>query len=142
MLAGEPPQSAGLDEVILRRMSTRSMDPSWSVAGDVFEWSLGASLRESRLPHFIAVHAVEGFEPGLYRYPSVEAPVRRGDLRDELLRVCDRQGLSRDASFVLVAAVDADQLDDHGYRAANLTDTWSPAACGSPPSRWGSAPPG
>jgi hypothetical protein len=42
------------------------------------------AARGSRLPHFVVVHAVEGFEPGLYRYPSLDAPVRRGDLRDEL----------------------------------------------------------
>jgi SagB-type dehydrogenase family enzyme len=119
-LTGEPPRSAGLDEVILQRISTRSMDPSRSVARRVFEWSLAASLRSSRLSHFIAVHAVEGFEPGLYRYPSLDAPVRAGNLRDELFRVSDGQELPRDASFVLVAAADADQFDDRGYREANL----------------------
>ena len=120
MPAGEPPEAAGLDEVILRRISTRSMDRSRSVARNVLEWSLGASLRGSRLSHFIAIHAVEGLEPGLYRYPSLEAPVRCSDLRDELFRVAYWQELARDASFVVVAAVDVDELDDRGYRQANL----------------------
>jgi hypothetical protein len=118
--AGEPPPSAGLDEVILRRISTRSMDPSRSVTREAFEWSLAASLHGSRLPHVLAVHAVEGLEPGLYRYPSLDAPVRAGNLRAELFRVSDRQELPRDASFVLLAAADLDQLDDRGYREANL----------------------
>jgi len=96
------------------------MDPSRSVERKVFEWSLSVSLGGSRLPHFIAVHAVEGLEPGLYRYPSLDAPVRRGNLRDELFQVSDRQELPRDASFVVVGAVDADHLDDRGYREANL----------------------
>ena len=71
-LTGEPPASAGLDEVILRRISTRIMDPSRSVSRDVFRWSLAASLRASQVPHFIAVHAVEGLEPGLYRWPKLD----------------------------------------------------------------------
>jgi SagB-type dehydrogenase family enzyme len=119
-LTSEPPHSAGLDEVILRRISTRVMDPSRSVGRDSFEWSLAAALRGSRVPHFIAVHAVEGLEPGLYRPPLFDAPLRPGDLRDEMLRVCDAQTLPRDAAFVVIAAVDPDRLDDRGYRQAQL----------------------
>jgi SagB-type dehydrogenase family enzyme len=119
-LTGESPASAGLDEVILRRISTRVMDPSRSVRRELFEWSLTASLRGSQVPHFIAVHAVEGLEPGLYRSPLLDAPLRPGDLRDELFRVAAEQDLARDASFVVIAAVDADQLDDRGYREAQL----------------------
>jgi hypothetical protein len=119
-LEGEPPPSAGLDEVILRRGSTRSMDASRSVARDVFEWSLAAALRGSRVPHFVAVHAVDGLEPGLYRWPDLATPARSGDLRDELFRVCVDQDLGRDAAFVVIAAADAEALDDRGYREAQL----------------------
>jgi nitroreductase len=119
-LAAEPPVSPGLDEVILKRISTRIMDPSRSVSRGVFEWSLAASLRGSQVPHFIAVHAVDGPEPGLYRWPSLGAPLRPGNLREKLFRISDEQELSRDASFVVIAAVDADQLDDRGYREAQL----------------------
>jgi SagB-type dehydrogenase family enzyme len=119
-LTGEPPASAGLDEVILRRISTRLMDPSRSVSRDVFRWSLAASLRASQVPGFIAVHAVEGLEPGLYRWPKLSAPLRTGDLRGELFCVCVDQDLGRDAAFVVIAAVDTDQLDDRGYREAQL----------------------
>jgi SagB-type dehydrogenase family enzyme len=119
-LSGEPPASGALDEVILRRISTRIMDPSRSVGRDLFEWSLAASLRGSQVPHFAAVHAVDGLEPGLYRWPDLASPLRPGDLRDELFHVCYDQDLGRDASFVVIAAVDADELDDRGYREAQL----------------------
>jgi hypothetical protein len=72
------------------------------------------------VPHFVAVHAVDGVEPGLYRWPSLAIPLRSGDLRDELFRVCVDQDLARDAAFVVIAAVDLDQLDDRGYREAQL----------------------
>jgi len=119
-LTGELPASAGLDEVILLRGSTRTMDPSRSVSRDLLEWSLGASLRGSQVPHFVAVHAVEGLEPALYRWPALAAPLRPGDLREELFRVCLDQELGRDCSFVVIAAGDLGQLDDRGYREAQL----------------------
>jgi SagB-type dehydrogenase family enzyme len=119
-LSDEPPASAGLDEVILRRISARIMDPSRSVGRGQLEWSLAASLRGCQVPHFLAVHAVEGLQPGLYRWPTLDAPIRRGHLRAELFQVCLDQDLGRDASFVVIAAVDPDQLDDRGYREAQL----------------------
>jgi SagB-type dehydrogenase family enzyme len=117
---GEPPPSAGLDDVILLRGSTRTMDSAQSVGRDLFEWSLAASLRASRVPHFVAVHAVDGLEPGLYRWPSLDAPLQAGNLREELFHVCLDQELGRDAAFVVIAAVDLDTLDDRGYREAEL----------------------
>lgn len=118
-LDDEPPASADLDEVILRRGSIRMLDRAGTVARPVFDWSMAAALRGCRLPHFVAVHAVADLEPGLYRWPS-SVPLRTGDLRDELFRVCMEQELGRDASFVVVAAVDADRLDDRGYLDAQL----------------------
>jgi hypothetical protein len=119
-LGSEPPGSADLEAVILRRGSTRRMDRTATVARDKFEWSLAAALRGTRLPHFVAVHAVAGVEPGLYRWPELDRPLRREPLRDELLRVCNDQDLGRDAAFVVMAAVDIDRLDDRGYREAQL----------------------
>jgi len=119
-LDGEPPASPDLDDVILQRGSTRFMDPAGTVSRAVAEWTLAASLRCGRVPHFVAVHAVEGLEPGLYRWPSLAAPVRAGNLRDELYFVCLDQDLARDASFVVAAAVDLGRLDDRGYREAQL----------------------
>ena len=56
----------------------------------------------------------------MYRWPDVSTPLRTGDLRDELYRVCLGQDLGRDAAFVVIAAADLDQLDDRGYRDAQL----------------------
>ncbi len=119
-LSGEPPQSAGLDQVILARISTRRMDPSRPVPHRLLRWCMAAALRGCRVPHFIAVHNVEDLNPGLYRWPSLDAPIRAGDLRDELLHVCIEQPLGRDAAFVVIAAADMSQLDDRGYREAQL----------------------
>jgi hypothetical protein len=123
--AGRPlpdaaPPSDDLDTVILRRGSTRTMDPDASMPGAVVEWSLAASLRGSRVPHFVAVHAVEGLAPGLYRWPDVQHPLRRGSIRDEVYLVCFDQELCRDACFVVMAAIDLTGVDDCGYREAQI----------------------
>jgi SagB-type dehydrogenase family enzyme len=117
---GELPTTDDLDEVILRRGSARTLDGTGSVAFTTFERSLAVSLRGSRVPHFIAVHAVEGLEPGLYRWPHLGRPIRRGSLRDELWVACFEQDLGRDASFVVIGAADLDGLDDRGYLEAQL----------------------
>jgi SagB-type dehydrogenase family enzyme len=119
-LAGDPPPSAALDEVLLERGSTRRMDPAASVPRAALDFSLGASLRATKVPHFVAIHAVDGLDPGLYRWPRLDQPLRRGPLREELLHVCMDQDLGRDAAFVVMAATDLAQLDDRGYREAQL----------------------
>jgi hypothetical protein len=119
-LAGPPPASAPLDDVVLLRTSTRRMDPARAVPGDAAAWSLQAALRGSFVPHFLAVHAVGGMVPGVYRWPELAAPVRAGDVREELYRVCLDQELARDAAFVLIAAADLTGIDDRGYRDVQL----------------------
>jgi nitroreductase len=119
-LDAEPPASKPVDDVIRQRGSTRLMDPEVTVAEDVFDFSLAACLRGTRVPHFVAVHAVEERDPGLYRWPDLENPLRRGNLREELYRACYDQGLGADAAFVVMAAIDLDDLDDRGYREAQL----------------------
>jgi len=106
--------------VILLRGSTRAFDPERSVSPDLFEWSLAAALRGIDVPHFVAVHAVDGLAPGLYRWPSLDAPLRAGNLREEVFHVCLDQELGRDAAFVVISATDLDAIDDRGYRAAQL----------------------
>ncbi len=120
LLPGEAPASADLDTVILQRGSTRLMDPNATISREVFEFSVAASLRVARVPHFVAVHGVEGMGQGLYRWPDFDHPLRREPLREELLLVCWDQNLGRDAAFVVVAAVDLETLDDCGYREAQL----------------------
>jgi hypothetical protein len=119
-LEGDPPASRDLDDVILQRGSTRLLDPAATVSREGFDFALAAGLRGTRVPHFVAVHAVEGLEPGLYRWPDLATPVRRGLLREELLRVCWDQYLGHDAAFVVIGAADIEQLDDRGYREAQL----------------------
>jgi nitroreductase len=86
----------------------------------VFDFALAAALRGIDVPHFVAVHAVEGVEPGLYRWPDLETPLRRGPLREVMLRACYDQDLGRDAAFVVMSAIDISELDDRGYREAQL----------------------
>ena len=119
-LPGEPPAGPDLDDVILQRGSTRRMDPRATVSREVTEFSLAASLRGTQMPHFVAVHGVDGLEPGLYRWPDLDQPRRPGLLRDELYHVCMDQGLGRDAAFVVMAVANLDALDDRGYREAQL----------------------
>ena len=72
------------------------------------------------VPHFIAVHGVDGMDPGLYKWPDLEHPVRRGSLREEMLLVGWDANLVRDAAFVVMGVVDLDAIDDRGYREAQL----------------------
>ena len=123
---GEPVQvpelgAAPVEEVVLSRSSQRRMDPEGSLSSPVALSILAASLRGVSVPHFVVVHAVDGIEPGVYRWPELGVPVRAGELRQELYRVCLDQGLPRDAAFVVIGAADVDALDDRGYREAQLT---------------------
>jgi hypothetical protein len=115
-----PPPPEDVEPVILRRGSTRIMDPEATIGRDAFTACLEAALRDAPVAEFIAVHAVDGVEPGLYRWPDLETPRRSGLIRDEVFRLCMEQELGRDAAFVLMAAADLDALDDRGYREAQL----------------------
>jgi hypothetical protein len=113
-------RSDPIDSVVLARSSQRRMDPARGLPEDVLQTSLRAALRGIGVPHFVAVHNVEGTRPGLYRWPDLSAPVRAGVMRDELYRVCMEQGLPRDAAFVVIAATGVGSLDDREYREAQL----------------------
>jgi SagB-type dehydrogenase family enzyme len=119
-LPGQPPSAADLDAVIVGHRTTRVMDPTATVTRETFDWCIALALRGTWLPSFVAIHAVDGLEPGLYRWPDMDRPIRQGLLREELFRVCWDQELGRDAAFVVISAVDIDQLDDRGYRQAQL----------------------
>jgi hypothetical protein len=109
-----------IETVVLSRSSQRRMDPTKSLANSVARSALAVSLRGVDLPHFVVVHAVDGFEPGIYRWPELLAPVRAGDFRRELYRVALDQGLPRDAAFVVIGTADVSALDDREYREAEL----------------------
>jgi SagB-type dehydrogenase family enzyme len=117
-LSGDVPPSPMLDEVILRRGSTRRMDPGATVGTGVLDWALAAATRGIEFPQYVAVHGVEGREPGLYD-PGGRA-VTTGDLRAELRRICLDQGLGGDAAYVVISAADLSRVDDRGYREAQL----------------------
>jgi hypothetical protein len=113
-----PAPASDLDTVLLQRGSTRVLDRTASVPYDVFRRVMEASVAGTRVPHFVAVHAVEGLEPGIYRWPL--ELLRGGDQRGELLRVCMEQHLAHDAAFVVMAAADLSAVDDRGYREVQL----------------------
>jgi hypothetical protein len=115
-----PPPSRDLDAVILQRGSTRLLDATAVVPRDGYAFALASALRGIDVPHYIAAHGVEGVEPGLYRWPDLETPLRPGNLRHELLVACWDQDLGRDAAYVVMSAIDLAGLDDRAYRAAQL----------------------
>jgi hypothetical protein len=105
---------------VLARSSQRRMDPARSLSEDVLRSALSVALRGTSVLHFVVVHAVDGIEPGIYRWPDLSTPVRAGELRSELYRVCLDQGLPRDAAFVVIGTADVSSLDDREYREAQL----------------------
>ncbi|MBE1489334.1 hypothetical protein [Plantactinospora soyae] len=115
------PAAEPVDEVVLRRGSQRRMDRSRTLPRRLLEWPLRAALRGVDVPHWVVVHGVDDVPPGVYRWPDIQRPVRAGDHRDELLRVCLDQSLAGDAAYVVVAAAPLAGLDDRGYRDAQLT---------------------
>jgi Nitroreductase family len=122
---GEPVEvheegSSPVEAVVLARSSQRRMDPARSLSEDALRSALSVALRGIPVTHFVVVHAVDGIEPGVYRGPDLSRPVRAGDLRSELYRVCLDQGLPRDAAFVVIGTADVSSLDDREYREAQL----------------------
>ena len=109
-----------VETVVLARGSQRLMDPTRSLPGDVLRTAMAAALRGIDVPHWVAVHAVDGVGPGLYAWPDLGTPVRAGALRDGLHHACMDQALGRDAAFVVIAATAVTDLDDRGYREAQL----------------------
>ncbi|WP_034592698.1 nitroreductase family protein [Hamadaea tsunoensis] len=109
-----------LDAVIRRRGSQRRMDPAGRLPRAQLEYAMTVALRGIDIPHWVAVHAVDGVEPGLYRWPDLAAPIHRGDLRAELERVCLGQGLAADCAYVVIAAAPLSILDDRSYRSAQV----------------------
>jgi hypothetical protein len=119
--ADVPPRGgAPVENVILTRGSQRLMNPSQGLPEDLLRTSLSAALRGIVVPHWIAASNVDGLFPGLYRWPDLQAPLRAGDLREELYRLCLDQGLGRDAAFVVIAATDLGTAGDRQYREAQL----------------------
>jgi SagB-type dehydrogenase family enzyme len=121
-----PPQDVPLmserpiDQVVLSRGSQRLMDPTQGLSENFLRTSMGVALRGIDVSHFVVVHDVEGLRPGVYRWPDLSSPVRAGEMREDLHRICLEQGLGSDAAFVAIGAADIGALDDRGYREAQL----------------------
>ena len=111
---------APVEDVVLARGSQRLMDASRALPKNLLCTSLSAALRGISVPHWVVVHNVDGLPAGVYRWPDLRTPVRTGDFREELYRLCSDQGLGRDAAFVVIAATDLGTLDDRQYREAQL----------------------
>jgi hypothetical protein len=116
----EAPETAPVEDVVLARSSQRRMDASGTLSRALLELSLAVALRGVDLPHYLVASAVDGLAAGVYRWPDLASPLRKGLLRDELYRVCLGQGLPRDAAFVVLGATHVAALDDRQYREANL----------------------
>jgi hypothetical protein len=114
------PAHSPVEEVVLTRGSQRRMDPTRGVAQGVLRDAMTVAVRGIDVPHWVVVHAVDVMAPGLYRWPALDRPVREGEMRDQLYRICLDQGLAADAAFVVLATTDVAALDDRGYREAQL----------------------
>jgi SagB-type dehydrogenase family enzyme len=116
----DPRPTPTLDDVILTRGSTRLMDCGKTVPRELLEWPLTAALRGIDVPHFVAVHAVEGVAPGVYRWPDLDHAVNADITRDGLAHIAMDQGLGGDAAYVVIGAHELESLDARGYREAQL----------------------
>jgi len=130
------PASEAVEEVILRRGSTRIMRRD-TAPRELLEWGMamaalpvpGDSAGEDRtlLQHFLSVHDVVGVAPGAYRWrPDTRTldPVHLGNFRAEAELLCLRQPLGGDSAFTAFHCADLDTvlgaLGTRGYRAAQL----------------------
>jgi nitroreductase len=114
------PDSEPLEQVVLRRGSQRRMIRSATMPREKLDWPMRAALRGIDVPHWVAVHGVDGVAPGVYRWPDLDTPVRTGDLRDLLIHVAMDQPLAGEAAYVAISAIHSGNLDDRGYREAQL----------------------
>jgi hypothetical protein len=106
--------------VIAQRGSIRRLYRDRSVPRAFVEASMSAAMRGVDVPHWLVVHAVDGVDPGLYRWPDLATPVRTGISREDTYRVALEQGLAAEAAFIAVSAVPLADVDDRRYREVQL----------------------
>ena len=73
--------ASSVEAVVLARGSQRRMDRARGLPQDVLRTSMSVAMRGIHLPHRVVVHDVDGFEPGVYRWPDLSTPTRAGALR-------------------------------------------------------------
>lgn len=125
-----------VEELIRRRGSTRIFRHG-SAPQDVTRWCLSVASRPvpadfcaagtTLLSHFVSVHAVDGIEPGRYRWSDGDLQLVSQDdvaARAEAQRLCLGQALGGDSAFTTFHCVHLDEvlsaLGDRAYRAAQL----------------------
>lgn len=124
----------GLEEVVLRRGSTRRFRPD-PVPASALLWAMAAATRpvagdfvapgHTLLQHDLIVHAVEGVDPGSYRWtPAALQPLARGDFRPQARVLCLDQPLGGDGAYTVFHRCRLEPLlealGSRGYRAAQL----------------------
>ena len=129
------PRAAGtIEDVILRRGSTRAFARE-PIAGAALRWAMAAATRPvpgdftppgaTLLDHYLAVHAVDGLAPGVYRWRAGRVERRRaGADRRRTRSLCLGQDLCGDAAATAFHCAELDAvlggLGARGYRAAQL----------------------
>lgn len=123
-----------IEKVILRRGSTRAMLRRTVPAGHL-DWPLAAATRAvgfdvipggTLLDHYVNIHAVEGLDPGAYRYASdglqVLQPVEHA--REASASLTLRQPLGGDSAYTVFHCAELTpilgSLGSRGYRMAQL----------------------
>lgn len=133
----DPPREAtdeSIEEVILRRGSTRIMRPDTAPRA-LLDWGMAAAARPvaadfvragtTLLEHDLAVHGIEGVEPGAYRWRDGELElVRPGQFRPLTQQLTLDQPLGGDSAYTAFHCSDLDvvlgALGARGYRVAQL----------------------
>lgn len=127
---------AGIEEVILRRGSTRLFRQE-SIAREHLEWPLAVATRPipgdawasgSLLDLYLSIHSVAGLEPGRYRAVDgklvLEADDSEEHAREKSQALCCDQPLGGDGAVTVYECVDLegmlDRLGGRGYRAAQI----------------------
>jgi SagB-type dehydrogenase family enzyme len=123
-----------IEEVILRRGSTRIMQPETAQRA-LLEWGMAAAARPvpadfvavgtTMLEHNLAVHGIDGVEPGAHRWRDGDLElVRPGQFRPLTQQLCLDQPLGGDSAYTAFHSADLDAvlgaLGARGYRAAQL----------------------
>ena len=120
---------------VRRRGSTRRFDPSRSAPAEVLSGAMAWATRavpgdfvgdgKTLLEHNVAVHGVDGFEPGAYRWAEGELhQLRAGDLRHVASHLCLGQDLGGAGSYTAFHCARLEPvlavLGSRGYRAVQL----------------------
>ncbi|MGH9231395.1 MAG: SagB family peptide dehydrogenase, partial [Acidimicrobiales bacterium] len=126
-----------IESLILRRGSTRVMERT-AVPGGTLDWTLRVATRpvamdavpwgRTLLEHHLAIHAVDGHPPGLYRWADATLEPRSSreehSTRDLSTFLCLGQPLGGDSAYTVYESADLDAVLDalgpRGYRAAHL----------------------